>query len=100
MGIWASQTSLNSETQATLAMPLNRTFKPGDIAIETGVYRVAHAQHRLPHEVVVLRGDRFPKCAKCSEAVSFELFYSAPFLFSVYKEVLPVLDDDAVSTTA
>ena len=71
------------------------TFKAGEIAIETGVYRVSHDQHRLPHEVVVLRGEQFPKCAKCSDAVYFELFYAAPLLHSTFKELLPVIDEDA-----
>jgi hypothetical protein len=75
-------------------VPIDKVLKPGDVAVETGVYRVSHAQHRLPHEVVVLRGDRFPRCAKCIGDVSFELFYSAPFVVSSYKKFLPVLDDD------
>jgi uncharacterized membrane protein len=79
---------------------LNKTFKPADIAVESGVYRVVHAQHRLPHEVVVLRGDRFPRCAKCTGAVSFELFYAAPFVVSTYKNALPVLDYDAPDVLA
>ncbi len=81
-------------------MQLSKTFKPGDVAVETGVYRVSHAQHRLPHEVVILRGDRFPRCAKCTGAVIFELFYSAPFVVSSYKNVLPVLDDDVLDVQA
>jgi hypothetical protein len=77
-----------------------RTFKPGDVANETGVYLVSHDRHRLPHEVIVLRGERFPRCANCSEAVIFELFYAAPFLSSSYKEVLPALDDEANAHSA
>jgi hypothetical protein len=79
---------------------LNKPFNPGDIAVESGVYRVSHTQHRLPHEVVILRGDRFPRCTKCTGAVSFELFYSAPFVVSTYKNSLPVLDDDAPDAQA
>jgi len=60
MGIWASQTSLNSETQATLAMPLNRTFKPGDIAIETGVYRVAQFNIACPMKWLFSEATDFP----------------------------------------
>jgi hypothetical protein len=84
----------------TREVQLIKTFKPGDVAVETGVYRVSHAQHRLPHEVVVLRGDRFPRCAKCTGAVNFELFYSAPFVVSSYKHALPVLDDDGPEVQA
>src|SRR5450432_854336 len=75
-------------------MPIDEPFKPGDSCLETGIYRVFHDQHRLPHEVVVLRGDSFPRCAKCTEGVSFVLFYSAPMLLSTFKDVLPVIDDD------
>jgi len=75
-------------------MPIDEQFKPGDSCLETGIYRVFHDQHRLPHEVVVLRGDSFPRCAKCTEGVSFVLFYSAPMLLSSFKDVLPVIDDD------
>ena len=91
---------VNSATQATPEVPFTKTFKPGDVAIETGVYRVSHTQHRLPHEAVILRGDRFPRCAKCTGAVSFALFYSAPFVVSTYKNALPVLDDDAPDAQA
>jgi len=81
-------------------MPSERTFKPGDVAKETGVYLVSHDGHRLPHEVIVLRGEQFPRCAKCSEAVIFELFHAAPFLCSSYKEVLPALDDEAAKANS
>ncbi len=72
----------------------------GAEAPETGIYRVVHAGHRLPHEVIVRKGDRFPRCAKCREAVLFELIHAAPDLFanrqiSIYE--LPVIDDEPAS---
>lgn len=72
-------------------------FKTGSFVPETGVYRVVHTAHRLPAETVILQGECFPRCAKCSEAVLFELAYPAPDLFRsdayrIYE--LPVLEDD------
>jgi hypothetical protein len=81
-------------------MSLKKPSKTGDVATETGIYRVYHDQHRLPHEVTVLRGDQFPRCAKCNDAVSFELFYAAPLLSSSFKDVLPVIDDDTFCAKA
>ena len=34
-------------------------FQTGDVVPQTGIYRVAHLAHRLPHEVVIFAGDRF-----------------------------------------
>ena len=36
------------------------------------------ANHRLPHEVTLLRDQFFPKCIKCENSVYFELVRSAP----------------------
>jgi hypothetical protein len=62
------------------AVPEGR-FTTGCIAPETGIYRVVHAGHRLPHEVIILRGQVLPKCSKCSGSVLFELAHAAPDLF-------------------
>ncbi|HEV7519527.1 MAG TPA: hypothetical protein VGP89_00395 [Candidatus Angelobacter sp.] len=74
-------------------------FKSSDTIPESGVYRVIHANHRLPHEVTLIGGQVFPPCAKCHEEVRFELLRSLPELarerrghVSLYS--LPVLDDD------
>jgi hypothetical protein len=40
---------------------------------ETGVYSAIHDAHRPVHEVVLRKDDIFPMCAKCGEAVRFEL---------------------------
>lgn len=81
-------------------MPHNKSFEPGDVAVATGMYRVFHQQHRLPHQVAVVRGDRFPRCAQCTDAVRFELFYAASFLASTYKDELPVIDDTSSSAAS
>lgn len=56
-------------------------LKTGAVAPETGIYRVVHTGHRLPHEVVILQGQRFPRCSKCTSSVLFELAHAAPDLF-------------------
>ena len=56
-------------------------YETGTAVPETGIYRVVHAAHRLPHEVVILKGQHFPKCQRCGDAVLFELVHPAPDLF-------------------
>jgi hypothetical protein len=56
-------------------------FYTGEIVPETGIYRVAHVSHRLPHEVAIYAGQRFPSCSKCDSSVIFELVHAAPDLF-------------------
>lgn len=81
----------------TLFMAL--LYKSSDTIPESGIYRVIHANHRLPHEVTLIRGQVFPPCAKCREEVRFELVRELPELarerrghVSLYS--LPVLDDE------
>ena len=52
---------------------MNRTFKTGQIVPQSGVYQVVHNEHRLPHEVTLLRADNFPPCSKCGVQVKFKL---------------------------
>ncbi|MGC2694497.1 MAG: hypothetical protein WA738_01780 [Candidatus Angelobacter sp.] len=66
---------------------------------ETGIYRVIHAQHRLAHEVTLIKGQIFPPCAKCRNEVRFELVRGLPKLArerrgSVSLYSLPVLDEE------
>ena len=74
-----------------------KSFETGAIVPETGIYRVVHVAHRLPHEVVIRKGEHFPKCANCKDAVLFDLAHAAPDLFQsqqhrVYE--LPVVGED------
>ena len=39
----------------------------------SGIYRVIHQRHRLPHEVTLIAGDVFPPCAQCGDHVRFAL---------------------------
>jgi len=74
-------------------------FRTDEMVSQSGVYTVRHQQHRLPHEVTLLRDERFPRCEKCDTAVTFELIravtdeaaISSPRI-CLYE--LPVLEDD------
>lgn len=76
-------------------------FKTGGIIPDSGIYQVNHSAHRLPHEITLIRSEKFPKCQKCAEAVTFKLLRSvketsrdeSAVLFNVALYELPVLDD-------
>lgn len=79
-----------------------RVYETGGIVPETGIYRVIHVAHRLPHEVVILKGERFPHCSKCADAVLFDLVHAAPDLFAAGQDrvyELPVIDEEAGTKT-
>jgi hypothetical protein len=79
-----------------------QTYETGDIAPETGIYLVVHSAHRLSHEAVVIKGQRFPRCQKCGDAVLFELLHAAPDLYSHTTKIvyeLPAAEDDGESAT-
>ena len=60
------------------------TFKPGEIAPESGVYRVVHHAHRMPHDVSVEKGTAFPSCGRCAERARFVFLQAAPFVRDDY----------------
>ena len=60
--------------------PEQPVFRVGDAISNSGIYRVHHFQHRYSHEVTLLRNERFPRCAKCGDAVYFELVRVVPGL--------------------
>jgi len=57
-------------------------FTTGQNIPATGIYRVKHDSHRLPSECTLLKGQQFPRCAKCGDRVLFELLHAAPDVFS------------------
>ena len=57
-------------------MPDN-VYRPGDPVPQTGVYRVAHEEHRTDHEATLLDGGQFPQCTRCGEKVRFQLVRAA-----------------------
>jgi hypothetical protein len=78
---------------------MQKTYKSPESIPESGIYRVIHAQHRLPHEVTLIAGQSFPPCAKCHDEVCFELIRQLPSLawerrgnVSLYE--LPVLEEE------
>jgi len=62
--------SANPEQQDALK---RKTFKTGQVVPLSGIYRVTHSEHRLPHEVTMLRAATFPPCSKCGNNVQFKL---------------------------
>jgi hypothetical protein len=86
-----------------LSMPDKKpTFQTGEPIPESGIYRVIHKTHRVPHEVTLFSGQNFPRCSKCKDAVQFELIQAATELlhehgFRVYLHELPA-DDCECST--
>jgi hypothetical protein len=63
----------------------------------SGIYEVHHKKHRLPHEVTLLRDQRFPSCAQCGTAVQFKVVRLVDALDErrekIILNILPVLDD-------
>jgi hypothetical protein len=83
---------------------MEQLYKSSDAIPVSGVYRVIHAQHRLPHEVTLIAGQVFPPCAKCHAEVRFQLVRELPHLArerrgSVSLYSLPVLDDEEEPST-
>lgn len=74
-------------------------FRTGQKVPESGIYRVTHQEHRLPHEVTLLKDADFPRCSKCKEAVSFDVVSLAPRLDSLRERVtlyeLPDLSNES-----
>jgi hypothetical protein len=52
---------------------MSDSFRPGEKAPCTGLFRAMHAGHGAPHEVTILFGEIFPLCLTCAGAVRFEL---------------------------
>jgi hypothetical protein len=63
-------------------MAVENRYSAGQWAPQTGIYRVIHYQHRLPHKVVMREGQRFPACNTCGKRVSFRLSSTAEPLIS------------------
>lgn len=85
-------------------MPAAKHFRCGEKISESGIYRVVHDKHRLPHEVTLLSGELFPKCMKCEDLVYFELVRGVSDAalegFKVALYALPAEDDEASSAVA
>lgn len=59
-----------------------KSFRPGDIVKQSGIYEVIHdSEHREAHEVVMITGAAFPNCETCDQNVRFRLVRTAPYIF-------------------
>lgn len=52
-------------------MDSSSRFVPGAIAPRSGVYKVHHYAHRMPHLVIVIAGTVLPRCKRCGDKVRF-----------------------------
>lgn len=76
-------------------------LQTGLLVPASGIYRVMHAGHRLPHAVTICKGETFPRCAKCADLVAFELIravecpysYEPMHIFELHPE-----DEDLASS--
>ena len=59
-------------------------YKPGDIVPASGIYRVVHYAHRLPHETAILVLKKFPRCNQCGDGVRYQLVRSVGELLKDY----------------
>ena len=79
-------------------------FRPGEPIVETGIYRVFHGDHRMTHEVTLLKGQSFPECRECGRVVHFELVKAVPAIdqneFRVRLYQLPHPGDESEQETS
>jgi hypothetical protein len=75
-----------------------KTFRTGQAVPQSGIYRVTHGDHRLPHEVTLLRAAEFPPCSKCGVEVKFKLLRGVTV--DSFKVVLNSLPEIAPETAA
>ena len=67
----------------------------GELVSQSGIYRVYHRAHRLPHSVYVNAGTRLPVCQRCGRDVEFGLLMAGPELKTDYD--FSQRDGDAIS---
>ena len=66
------------------------TYKPGQSVPTSGIYMAVHREHRMPHEVVAIRGEEFPPCRVCKEEVRFQIATSIPHMMHDFDLTGPV----------
>ena len=74
-----------------------KPYRTGEAIPASGIYTVIHKEHRLPHQVTLLKGETFPRCAKCGNLVEFLLLEAVEgerSNASVRLYALPDLDDE------
>jgi len=86
-----------NDPETLLKEAMAEQFKTGQVVPHSGIYQVSHSEHRLPHEVTLLRGNSFPPCSKCGNNVVFRLLRAVTVdRFSVTLNSLPELTDSQV----
>jgi hypothetical protein len=84
----------SEESETLVRESMTETYKTGDLVPQSGIYRVAHSEHRLPHEVTLLRSNPFPPCAQCGNNVSFELLRGVTVdRFAITLNAIPEMTD-------
>lgn len=77
-------------------------FQTDDFAPLSGIYRVIHSQHRLPHLVTVFQDQAFPRCCKCNNSVRFELVQGISEIYHwdrITLHELPIVEDGSRNST-
>ena len=61
-----------------------------------------HSQHRLPHEITLLKDQTFPPCSQCDQVVQFELVMgvkdAALMPYRIVLHRLPVMEEEPERT--
>jgi len=84
----------SKDPETLLQEAMAETYKTGQVVPHSGIYRVDHAEHRLPHEVTLLRANSFPPCSKCGNDVTYHLLRAVTVdRFSVNLNAIPPLPD-------
>src|SRR4051812_19136021 len=86
--------SISNDPETLLQEAMAETYKTGETVPHSGIYRVKHSEHRLPHEVTLLRANTFPPCSKCGNNVAYQLLRAVTVdSFAVTLNALPELSD-------
>lgn len=87
----------SNDPETLLQEAMAETYKTGEVVPHSGIYRVSHNEHRLPHEVTLLRANSFPPCAKCGNTVRYKLLRAVTVdRFSITLNAIPELTDSQV----
>lgn len=54
-----------------------KLYNPDQVVPTAGIYKVVHAEHRLPHKATFKAGEKFPSCKRCGLEVRFEFLVAA-----------------------
>jgi hypothetical protein len=90
-----------NDPESLLKEAMAEQYKTGETVPHSGIYQVRHSEHRLPHEVTLLRGNTFPPCSKCGNNVIFSLQRAVSVdRFSITLHAIPEMTDSQVLSAA